>query len=214
MHAQFYVSACLPLGTPQWVVFVFMLQALLAALASGGSGRDVWQAVETALPVLLERLSDNNSRLRDSARDALVALAEQPEGRSALRMQASQLCKPPRTQTAWRPVLAMLQLLQELVPLLGVTGSGAGGRSSATDNSSGGFDLHELMAYVGAAFGSANADVRGAALRVAVVAADAAGAAPVRRLLPAGINPKMKEQVEQALGPDASSPQQQGEQAR
>lgn len=58
----------------------------------------------------------------------------------------------------------------------------------------------ELMAYVGAAFSSANADVRAAALRVAVVAAEVAGAVPVRRLLPQGMNPKMKEQVEQALG--------------
>jgi centrosomal protein CEP104 len=116
-------------------------QALLTALASSGSGRDVAQAVEIALPVLLERLSDNNSRLRDSARDALVALAQEPEGRGALRSQASALCKPPRNQTAWRPVLAMLQLLQELVPLLGVVSSGSGGRHSSTDSGSGGFDL-------------------------------------------------------------------------
>jgi hypothetical protein len=116
------------------------LQALLTALASSGSGRDVSQAVETALPVLLERLSDNNSRLRDSARDALVALAQEPEGRGALRNQTSQLCRPPRNQTAWRPVLAMLQLLQELVPLLGVAQPGGGGRSSATDSNAG-FDL-------------------------------------------------------------------------
>ncbi len=67
------------------------------------------------------------------------------------------------------------------------------------------------MAYVGAAFGSANADVRAAALRVCVVAAEIAGAAPVRRLLPQGINPKMKEQVEQALGLDPSAPQAAGE---
>ena len=69
------------------------IQALLTALTSSGSGRDVCQAVETALPVLLERLSDNNSRLRDSARDALVALAQEPEGRGALRMQATHLCR-------------------------------------------------------------------------------------------------------------------------
>jgi hypothetical protein len=67
--------------------------------------------------------------------------------------------------------------------------------------------MQELMAYVGAAFGSANADVRGAALRVALVAAEAAGPAPVRRLLPQGMNPKMKEQVEQALGLDTTAPQ-------
>jgi hypothetical protein len=71
--------------------------------------------------------------------------------------------------------------------------------------------LQELMAYVGAAFGSANADVRAAALRVAVVASEAAGAAPVRRLLPQGMNPKMKEQVEHALGLEASPAQPAGE---
>lgn len=212
-HAKLAIDSVSVLSCCRPIVahLVDALQALLTALASSGSGRDVCQAVETALPVLLERLSDNNSRLRDSARDALVALAQEPEGRGALRMQASQLCKLPRSQTAWRPVLAMLQLLQELVPLLGVAGTGAAARSSASDGSGGGFDLQELMAYVGAAFGSANADVRGAALRVAVVAAEAAGAAPVRRLLPQGMNPKMKEQVEQALGLDASSPQTAGE---
>jgi hypothetical protein len=117
------------------------MQALLTALGSSGSGRDVAQAVEIALPVLLERLSDNNSRLRDSARDALVALAQEPEGRGALRCQTSLLCKPPRNQTAWRPVLAMLQLMQELVPLLGVAAPGAGGRHSSTDTNNGGFEL-------------------------------------------------------------------------
>lgn len=71
--------------------------------------------------------------------------------------------------------------------------------------------VQELMAYVGAAFGSANADVRAAALRVAVVASEAAGAAPVRRLLPQGMNPKMKEQVEHALGLEATSSQPAGE---
>lgn len=70
------------------------VQALLTALASSGSGRDVVQAVETALPVLLDRLSDNNSRLRDSARDALVALAQEPEGRAALRTQVGDVLSP------------------------------------------------------------------------------------------------------------------------
>jgi hypothetical protein len=52
------------------------LQALLTALAANGGSRDVYSAIEAALPVLLERLADNNARLRDSARDALVALAQ------------------------------------------------------------------------------------------------------------------------------------------
>jgi uncharacterized protein YfaA (DUF2138 family) len=55
---------------------LLLLQALLTALAANGGSRDVHSAIEAALPVLLERLADNNARLRDSARDALVALAQ------------------------------------------------------------------------------------------------------------------------------------------
>lgn len=157
--------------------------------------------METALPVLLERLSDNNPRLRDSARDALIALAQEPEGRGALRSLAGQLCRPPKSQLAWRPVLAMLQLMVDLVPLVGLAGTAAsgGGRNTAGD---GGFDLHELMDYVGKALNSANAEVRAAALKVAIAAAGCAagGTAAVRRLLPQDLNPKLKEQVDAALG--------------
>eukprot|EP00878_Enallax_costatus_P018713 GHUV01019714.1.p1 GENE.GHUV01019714.1~~GHUV01019714.1.p1 ORF type:complete len:592 (+),score=256.35 GHUV01019714.1:204-1778(+) len=179
-----------------------LLQALLTALGSGGGSRDVYQAVETALPVLLERLSDNNPRLRDSARDALVALAQEPEGRGALRNLTGQLCRPPKSQTAWRPVLAMLQLVQDLVPLLGLAGAAAAAGGGRNTGSEGGFDLHELMDYVGKALSSANADVRAAALKVAVAVAgcSAGGAAAVRRLLPQDLNPKLKEQADAALG--------------
>lgn len=72
--------------------------------------------------------------------------------------------------------------------------SGGGGDS--------GFDLNEVMDYVGKALSSGNADVRAAALRVAVAVAGCAagGAAAVRRLLPRDMNPKLKEQVDAALG--------------
>jgi centrosomal protein CEP104 len=65
-----------------------------------------------ALPVLIERLSDNNARLRDGSRDALLALAHNRE--SGLRYSAGNaaLLKPVKSQTAWRPVLSTLQLLQ------------------------------------------------------------------------------------------------------
>lgn len=179
------------------------MQALLTALAAGGGGRDVHQAVEAALPVLLERLSDNNPRLRDSARDALITLAQEPEGKGALKGLTNHFCKPPKSQTAWRPVLAMLQLMQDIVPLLGLSGSAAvGGGGRGTYGGDGGFDLNELMDYVGRALSSANADVRAAALKVAVAVAGCAagGAAAVRRLLPKDLNPKLKEQADAALG--------------
>jgi len=64
-------------------------------------------------------------------------------------------------------VLSTLQLLQDMVPLVGVSqgGSAGGARGSVGGASAGGgvgsegLDLNELMDYVGKAFGSANADV-------------------------------------------------------
>ncbi|KIZ03119.1 Nephrocystin-3 [Monoraphidium neglectum] len=188
-----------------------LLQALVEAMAGGG--RDVAGAVEQALPVLIERLSDNNARLRDGSRDALLALAHNRE--SGLRYSAGNaaLLKPVKSQTAWRPVLSTLQLLQDLVPVIGVCQGGGATRSSAGGGQSGsgqsggaeGLDLGELMDYVGRAFGSANADVRGAAVKVAVLAHDAAGPA-VRRLLPRDLNPKIRAQLDAALGVEAGSP--------
>ncbi|WIA42558.1 hypothetical protein OEZ86_008540 [Tetradesmus obliquus] len=182
-----------------------LLQALLTALAANGGSRDVYSAIESALPVLLERLADNNARLRDSARDALVALAQEPEGSGALRSLTSQLTRPPKSQTAWRPVLAMLQLLQDLVPLLGLAGSaGIANNTRVSSGGGDGFDLNEVMDYVGKALSSGNADVRAAALRVAVAVAGCAagGGAAVRRLLPKDLNPKLREQADAALGGD------------
>lgn len=89
---------------------VGLLQALVEAMAGGG--RDVASAVEQALPVLTERLGDSNARLRDGARDALLALAQNRE--SGLRYSGgnSALLRPVKSQTAWRPVLSTLQLMQ------------------------------------------------------------------------------------------------------
>ncbi len=164
-------------------------QALLDCM---GSGRDLTVAVEQALPVLLEKLGDSNARIRDSARDAIVALAHHKD--AGLKGLASQFVKPAKSQTAWRPVLSTLQLLQDLVPQLGV------GRSA---DGSGGFEVEELMEYLSKAFNSPNAEVRAAAVKVAAAAHELAGVA-VRRLLPRDLNPKIKEQLDAAFGVESS----------
>lgn len=61
-------------------------------------------------------------------------------------------------QTAWRPLLARLQLLAALLPIWGVAGS-----------SGEGLPLEGLMKLAGAAFGHANADVRAAAIHLTVL---------------------------------------------
>jgi hypothetical protein len=110
-------------------------------------------AAEQCVPVLVEKIGDANSRVRDSARDALLSIAGMKE--SGMRAMASSFVKPVRNQTAWRPVLGALQLLQELAPKLGISSRPGEG-----------FELGELMDYVGKAFNSPNADVRGAAVKV------------------------------------------------
>ena len=159
--------------------------------------------------MLIEKLGDNNPRVRDTARDAILALVRVREG--GLRGMTGALLKPPKTQTAWRPVLSMLQLLQELVPVLGVGAAGMASSSGGANSSSAGgaatsygFDVGELMEYLGRAFNSANADVRAAAVKVTVVAVELGGPA-VRRRIPRDINPKIKEQLDAALGMETSA---------
>ncbi len=57
--------------------------------------------------------------------------------------------RPIKNTAAWKPVLGRLRLLETLLPALGVAGGGG----------SGGFQPDALMAFVGAALGSANEQV-------------------------------------------------------
>lgn len=179
-----------------------LLAVALELLAGGAGGaRDVAAAVEQCLPLVLEKLGDNNARIRDRAKDLLMELAGMKD--SGLRGMTSQLLKPVKSQTAWRPVLGMLNVLQELVPAVGL-GSAGGPRGGAAAE---GFDLAELMEWVGRTFNSPNADVRAAAVKVTVVVFDLAGPA-VRRYLPKDLNPKIKEQLDAAFGGGAAEMQQ------
>ncbi len=65
-----------------------------------------------ALPVLIERLGDSNARLRDGAREAILALARNRESGLRLAGGSAALLRPVKSQTAWRPVLGTLQLMQ------------------------------------------------------------------------------------------------------
>ena len=66
--------------------------------------------------------------------------------------------RPVKNQNAWRPVFGRLHLINSLVPLFGVS-----------KGSEGGFQLDPLMKFVGSAFTSANAEVRGQAVKVTLL---------------------------------------------
>jgi hypothetical protein len=62
--------------------------------------------------VLIDRLGDNNARLRDGARETLLALARHRESGLRCCSGNSALLRPAKNQAAWRPILSTLQLLQ------------------------------------------------------------------------------------------------------
>jgi hypothetical protein len=67
--------------------------------------------------------------------------------------------------------------LQDLVPVLGISGRSSGGDGGGGGGVGGAFDLAELMEFVGKAFGHSNADVRAAAVRLTREVHDAVGPA-------------------------------------
>ena len=74
--------------------------------------------------------------------------------RYAMLKQRAPICR----QNAWRPMLARIQLLSKLVPILGVqSGSGEG------------IPLDGLVKLLGSCLGGANAEVRSAAVDLTVL---------------------------------------------
>ena len=185
-----------------------VLKHLLELTADAAGARVAATVAAALLPVLLDKAGDSNARIQAAASDAILYLAGCKPAN--LVSQAASLVQPVRQQSAWRPVLLRLQLLARIVPVLGVNGP-AGGE---------GLPLEPLMRFVGAAFASANADVRSAAVgltsqagilglssaQITVTSSDfaaqvqnMAGVAAVQKLLPHNINPKIKEQLMAAL---------------
>lgn len=94
--------------------------------------------------------------------------------------------KPVKNQSAWRPVLSRLELLNQLIDVFGISKNGNG------------FELEPLMAFVGKSFVSANPDVRSMGGDVALKIARIVGPA-IRKYLPKDTNNKIREQIEDVL---------------
>jgi centrosomal protein CEP104 len=206
------------------------LRALVAAQASSCPPRELQAALAELLPVLAEKAAELNQRTREQAVETLLALATVPE--AGLRSATATFLRAPKPGTAWKAVLGRwelfeldttclrlqchaagdcrlhsqahscsalrtcrLQLVSALLPVVGI----------APEGSSEGFALAPLMAFVGQALSNSSAEVRAAAIALTVRVAQLAGPA-VQRLLPADLNPKVKEQIEQGMLSSASSP--------
>mmetsp|Transcript_16128 Transcript_16128/g.44039 ORF Transcript_16128/g.44039 Transcript_16128/m.44039 type:complete len:886 (+) Transcript_16128:261-2918(+) len=169
-------------------------QTIVDNFAATVGGRDIQGLCEQCLPLLLEKLGDTNPRIRESAKESIMFIAGLKDG--GIRNYTHIIMKPIKNQNAWRPILGVLTLLQDLVPLLGISKNGEG------------FDLAELMEFLSKPYNSANGEVRAMAITVTKEIFDLVGPGPIRKFLPSDLSPKMKEQLDAVLGgePPAAPP--------
>ncbi|KAK9826468.1 hypothetical protein WJX81_002603 [Elliptochloris bilobata] len=157
-----------------------LLRALLAA-------RPAVAPMAELVPVLLDRVGENNARIHAAACAALLELATAPG--VGLGPHLGLVTRQFKSQLQCRPVLHRLELLAALLREVPIARAGAGD----------GLHLEPLMRFLGNAFGSPNADVRAAAVRVSAQVISLAGGA-ARALLPSDMHPKLREQLDAALG--------------
>ena len=174
------------------------------AAAGGGAPREAALIVADVIPALVERAADANARVAGAAADAALALV----AARGVAVPLGPFVKPLPTNAAPKIVAARLALLAALLPVVGVAGGGGGGGATASPAAAPpdghaphqpALDADAVMRVAGAALGSPAADVRAAAARVAAAVAARAGAG-VLRLLPKGVHPKLRPQIEAAAG--------------
>ena len=132
---------------------VALLKNIIDAYASAVGNSTVQSACQACLPTLIEKLGDNATKVREASKETVLMIAALEDS-----SVSEFLLKPVKNQSAWRPVLGVLEVLLELIPKQGIAKAGKGG----------GFDLPSLMEWLGKAFGSANADVRSTCVKVRV----------------------------------------------
>ncbi|KAL4436783.1 hypothetical protein ABPG75_003922 [Micractinium tetrahymenae] len=168
------------------------LRALAAAAADGASPRDLQSALSDLLPVLVEKAADLNQRTREQTTEALVALSGVPA--AGLAGSTGAFLRAVKPNTAWKVVLGRLQLVSALLPVLGIAGRAGEG-----------FSPEAVMDFANPALSNSSAEVRSAAVALLLQLAQAAGPS-VQRMLPADLNAKVREQIQQGLlnGPAAA----------
>jgi len=161
------------------------MRSLLEAYEGHVSNRDILSASADFVPLLVEKTGDNSSRMQALATEGLLYLCATPGMDPVI---APHVCKPTKNQSAWKVVLARLNLMQQLCEQFGI----------GTKDSARGLPLDGVMNYVAAALGSPNGDVRSAAVKCTVDVYQHAGNA-VRQYFPKEMNKALRDQLEQAL---------------
>jgi len=169
-----------------YMAAVGLLRAAVTELAPKAGGRDVAAAVADAVPALVDKAEDSNTRLRAAAAEMLLLLASVPEVGVAGLERA--LLKKMKSSSAVKPMQHRLSLLKDL---LSAHGSSADG--------SRGFNARHLLDFLGPQLNSPSGDVRKAAVTLIADVVDETGI-DARGHLPSDVNPKIQEDLDAALG--------------
>lgn len=169
----------------QQVLFnaVGLMEDLLAATRRAKITRSALAPLMDPIVVnLLEKLADGNARLREGARKGCDALAASPNIGPAVVGAHALRALPPKQKTAWRPIMARLQLLTDLVSSYGVGGST-------------GLSTEAIMNFVKnyGAFAHSNGEVRDAAKDLTVALQKIVGTPALESYLKA-LRPKQLEE--------------------
>ena len=178
----------------QQVLFgsVALMEELLSATREAKISRPVIAPLmDPVLTDLIEKLADGNARIRDGARKGIDLLAASPNIGSAVVGAHALRVLPAKQKTAWRPIMARLQLLTDLV-----IDHGVGGNS--------GLGTDAVMSFIKnyGAFGHSNGEVRDAAKDLTVAVQRTVGTPALEGYLKA-LRPK---QLEEYLAAFDSSP--------
>eukprot|EP01025_Chloroclados_australasicus_P048856 TRINITY_DN5544_c0_g1_i5.p1 TRINITY_DN5544_c0_g1~~TRINITY_DN5544_c0_g1_i5.p1 ORF type:complete len:438 (+),score=74.75 TRINITY_DN5544_c0_g1_i5:194-1315(+) len=165
-----------------------LLETSLAALNKKGptGQREVGHLVVNSLSMLIDMAGSSNSKMKEQAKEFLQFVVQKHKG--LVPQMMPQLLKPVKLQTAWRPMLARLEVFECLLDNIQVTTNDEG------------FPVELFMKFLGTAFTSPNKDVRIKAVKLVAEAGKSVGAQTVKRLLPSDINPKLQEQIDRQLG--------------
>jgi centrosomal protein CEP104 len=167
------------------------------------SGRDVAAGVGDILPLLIERACDTNSRVKECAVDTIIYLVKVPDtGLSQSHATAAFLKSPPAHLkniggSSPKVVAARVSLITRLLPIIGVANN--------SSSSGSGFEVEGVMDYARGPLTHGNADVRYAAVSLVVELGRQNGGLGMLQLLPADLNPKLKESIEKELSVAATT---------
>lgn len=150
--------------------------------------------VEPIITLLIDKLADGASRIRDAARSSLQAIAKCGSIGGAVVGNHGLRALPAKQKNTWRPILGRLQLLTDLLTTYGIGGGS-------------GLSTESVLNYLKSlnAFAHSNGEVRDAARELTVALQRIVGSEPLDAFLVKELRDKQYKEYIAAFGGDGAA---------